>query len=205
MAKYRLVEWEDNRYHDSYGKLVYFDDQTNKLHITEHWSTAYPGGADMTEFLFPTKEILEKAQHALALEIFDMLATDIHFAIVSPDYSVLKAAAQDRNVVVLKKDFNGRKQGKFKKGTKFEIVDVAVSMYTPSWKKNKTNADYNAKLRAQDGSFVWLSCDKLQMDRPMPTEKEVMQMAERRAKTNCFSVPFGGCAWLSTDWTQEVA
>lgn len=205
MAKYRLVEWEDNRYHDSYGKLVYFDDQTNKIHITEHWSTAYPGGADMNEYLYPNKEVLEKAQQALALMLFDMLATDIHFAIVSPDVSMLKAASQDRDTVVLKKDFNGRKQGKFKKGTKFEIVDISVSMYTPAWKKDKSPSDYNAKLRTQDGRFVWLSCDKIQMDRQMPTEKEVMQMAERRAKTNCFSVPFGGCAWLSTDWTQKVA
>lgn len=202
MAKYRLVEWEDNRYHDSYGKLVYFDDQDGKVKITEHWSTAYPGGADMSEFLMPTAEVVELAKEQIALHYFDQLAHDFHYIKTTPS-----AADVERNkFVVLNSNFNGRKQGKVAAGTRCEALRVSVSRFAPPrYGKELFRSDYNVEILTPDGRHVWVRLEKLSLDAEIPTEAEIMKRAKDAAESLQFQHMFGGCAWLSTNWAANIS
>lgn len=201
MAKYRLVEWEDNRYHDSYGKLVYFDDQDGKVKVTEHWSTAYPGEADMSEFLMPTAEIVMLAQAQLA---------DYYFNCLAYDYQHVKTKPTPKDVerhgkVVMNSNFNGRKQGKIAVGTKCQVLRVSISRFAPPrYNNGPIRSDYNVELLTPDGRHVWVNLEKVSLDWDIPTEKETLVEAQNRACGLRFQVMFGGCAWLSTDWASKV-
>ena len=61
MAKYKLVEWEENGYHDSYGYIAYWDSEKKTIDRICHWATAFGGNADLSDLLDPTEEAVEEA------------------------------------------------------------------------------------------------------------------------------------------------
>lgn len=202
MAKYRLVEWEDNRYHDSYGKLVYFDDQDGKVKITEHWSTAYPGGADMSEFLMPTEAVVELAKAQLTEHYFDSMAYDYNRTKTKPTSKEVESHGK----VAMNSNFNGRKQGKIAAGTKCQALRVSISRFAPPrYGKEPFRSDYNVEVLTPDGRRVWVNLEKVSLDWEVPTEKETMEKASARACGLQFQHMFGGCAWLSTNWAAKVS
>lgn len=73
MTLYRLCEWEENGYHDSYGQLAYFDSEKNELGQIEHWATAYGGGPDLTPYLYPCGTVIEQARKVLEKTIYSAL------------------------------------------------------------------------------------------------------------------------------------
>lgn len=200
MAKYKLVDWEDNRYHDSYGKLVYFDDQDGKIHLTEHWSTAYPGSADMSEFLMPTLEVIEKCKVFLTEFYYNRQASLYNTIKYTPDNEeVLKCGK-----VILNSNFNGRKQGKLAKGTKLEVLCVTESMFAPKrYYNGPLRKDYNAEVRDIAGKTYWINLTKLTLDWEFPTEKETMAGAKEAAEA-CRVQDMFRHAWLSTNWIEQV-
>jgi len=196
MAKYRLVDWEDNRYHDSYGRLIYFDDQDGKMHITEHWSTAYPSSADMSEYLMPTVEIVEKAKKELADFYFDQSARIFLSLKFRPEADEVK----EHGEVILNSNFNGRKQGKIAKGTVCKVLRVTLSSFAPNrYGKEPYRHDYNCEVLTPDGRKVWLRLDKLTLTWECPTEKDTMEAATRRAQ-GCQFQDISRCGWLSNNW-----
>lgn len=58
--KFKLYEYEENRYHDSYGHLCYYDQDADEIKYTSHWSTAFAGGEDMSQYLLPTAEVANR-------------------------------------------------------------------------------------------------------------------------------------------------
>lgn len=199
MAKYKLVDWEDNRYHDSYGKLVYFDSETNSIHITEHWSTAYPGGLDMSEFLMPTAEVIESCKQILADFYFNQMAQSYY----SIKYEPTKEEVMKTRKVILNSNFNGRKQGKLAKGTKLEVVRVTVSMFAPHrYSQGALRKDHNAEVRDINGKVYWINLTKLTLDWEFPSEKETMESARNMAEA-CRVQDMYRCAWLSNNWIAE--
>ena len=68
---YRLSEWEDNGYHDSYFHVALWNEDKQIVERVEFGATAYAGGWNyMAETLAPTKEIVGKACAWLANVIY---------------------------------------------------------------------------------------------------------------------------------------
>lgn len=201
MAKYKLVDWEDNRYHDSYGKLVYFDDKDQNIHLTEHWSTASAGSADMSEYLMPTPEVIEKCKSILTEFYYNRQASLYHTIKYTPDdEEVLKNVK-----VIMNSNFNGRKQGKIAKGTKLEVLRVKESMFAPNrYSKGPMRHDYNAEVRDAAGKTYWINITKLTLDWEFPTEKETLEDAKRLAES-CSVQDMFRHAWLSNNWIVQAS
>lgn len=200
MAKYKLADWENNSYHDSYGQLLYFDTDTNKIHQIEHWSTAYPGRADMSEFLMPTVEIVEKAQKILADFYFEKASR----IFASIKYRPTKEEVEKTEYVFLNCDFKGRKQGFVAKGTRCKVLRVKLSQFAPPrYGKGNYKSDYNVELLTPEGKKVWIRMDKLTLDWECPTEKQTMDKAIEDAKS-CQFQEMSNCAWLDNNWALEV-
>lgn len=71
--KFRLCDWEENGYHDSYFYMAYWDEATSSVKKMETGSTAYGGGVPDSDFLMPDFEIVEKAIAWLADVIFEQI------------------------------------------------------------------------------------------------------------------------------------
>ena len=96
MTLYKLCEWEENGYHDSYGKLCYFNTETNSLGVVEHWATAYPGGLDTSAYLIPCGLVLEQARRVLETNIFRRLVEAEKQLVFHPEDEQLKVGMRVR-------------------------------------------------------------------------------------------------------------
>ena len=74
--KYKICEWEDNGYHDSYFYGVYYDTDTGLMKEIQLGATAYAGGGYSfgVGYEMPTLEIIEKCRVLLAAHIFTVIS-----------------------------------------------------------------------------------------------------------------------------------
>lgn len=199
--KYKLVDWEINRYHDSDGQLVYFDTKDGELHLISHWSTSSPSGMDMSEFKMPTPEIIKKAKAVLAKYYFGRLKGQYKNLIERPD---------DKDVmkyinVVLTNDFKGRKQGFFAAGTQLIVKRVFLSFFAPHrYNREPYRHDWTVECIAPDGRELKISLDKITLDMGMPSDKKITKEAITMSNDGRFQDIAARCAWLSNDWAAKV-
>jgi len=73
MTLYKLCDWEENRYHDSYGYLAFYNSETGELGQVMHWATAFAGNLDTSAYLEPCGVALEQARRVLEANIFKRL------------------------------------------------------------------------------------------------------------------------------------
>lgn len=84
-TKFKLADWEDNGYHDSYFYGVLFDTEKGELVKVSLGSTAYGGGYGFdADVALPTPEVLELARLELAKGIFKTLRTQEDMDVLTP-------------------------------------------------------------------------------------------------------------------------
>ena len=85
--KYKLCEWEDNGYHDSYFYGVYYDTDDGLMHSCGLGATAYCGGVSPAwqECQYPSLEIVECARLLLADHIFTVIRAAEHSDVMDPE------------------------------------------------------------------------------------------------------------------------
>jgi hypothetical protein len=76
LMKYKICEWEDNGYHDSYFYGVYYDTNTGLMKEIQLGATAYAGGSYSfgVGYEMPTLEIIEKCRVLMAAHIFTVIS-----------------------------------------------------------------------------------------------------------------------------------
>lgn len=86
--KYRICDWEDNGYHDSYFYGVTYDDATGKLESAMIGATAYASGAySLAGVPDPTREVLEAARIQLRDHIFQAIRDAEHADTLTPQHA----------------------------------------------------------------------------------------------------------------------
>jgi hypothetical protein len=199
MAKYRLAEFEENRWHDSYGYLVYWDTETKKISRVMHWTTACGGEFDTSEYLMPTKEIVEEAVKSFAKIIHK---SNIRQRICSHYNPTEKHHIDLGSNVVFNTAHNSRKSKiKIAKGTVARVVGVEVDIFKTRPYSRVTW--YNVMVMV-DNKIVRVPMEKVRMTgRP---KFKVSEMKERAFKTamNCQfrSMWYGG--WDCKNWALDV-
>jgi hypothetical protein len=85
--KYKLCEWEDNGYHDSYFYGAYYDDESNTIETCSLGATAFAMVETPAFYSFdlPTREALEKARLVLRDQIFPRLRAAEHADVLTPE------------------------------------------------------------------------------------------------------------------------
>jgi len=82
---YKIVEWEDNGYHDSYFYGVLFDDATGKMESVMIGATAFAGSSQTwRDAVLPTPEIVERCRLLLADHIFAVIREAEHIDVLTP-------------------------------------------------------------------------------------------------------------------------
>lgn len=84
--KYKLCEWEDNGYHDSYFYGAYYDDETGCIESCSLGATAYAMVETPAFYAFewPTREALESARLVLRDHIFKAIREAEHADVLTP-------------------------------------------------------------------------------------------------------------------------
>jgi len=83
--KYRLCDWEDNGYHDSYFYGAYYDTEDGTCKSEMIGSTAFSGGCYTAPWEDPTPEIVEKARVWLEQKIFEEIKAAEYRDVLTPD------------------------------------------------------------------------------------------------------------------------
>lgn len=199
MPKYKLVEWEENGYHDSYGYIAYWDSETGELSRMCHWATAFGGSADLSDLLDPTEEAVEAAIKAYGKILGRQEMRKIIRAHYNPE-SQWHLARGDK--VVFKKAHNSRKTGlKIAVGDVAEVVSVQVDGFkTRSYSK----VTYYSVMLKVGEKYLSVPMEKLRKaGRPNVKVSEVKAKAQLRARECDFrSLWFGG--WDDRNWAREV-
>lgn len=198
MAKYKLAEFEENRYHDSYGYVVYWDSETKKVDREMTWTTAAPPYAS-TEFLDPTIEVVEAAVAKFAKHIHRQNIRRKIRAHYSPDD---KNEVVVGSTVVFKKAHNSRKSKiKIAVGTEARLVGVSVDHFKTRSYSNY--AYYNVSVMI-DNKIVTVPMEKIRTaGRPKLSIKEEKAKALSAAYGCQFrSMWYGG--WDTYNWALEV-
>lgn len=196
MAKYKLCDFEENRYHDSYGYVVFFDDETNKIERRMTWTTV--GGLTSDPFadlLYPTLEVVEKAVEVYTKKLLRIERRRLIRNHYSPGNTLLTGEE-----VVFKKAFNGKKQPKVAKGTVAEVLRVRLNQF-----KSRFNTEYfNVEVRLIDGTRIWVDTDKVsRVGRLKETRKQTYARCLREAYGCGFrDLYFGG--WDDNNWAAQV-
>ena len=100
--KFKICDWEDNGYHDSYFVGLLFDDESETLEAVEYAATAYGGCNPVwTEAAECTAEIAERARRILAGRIFEIIKAAELRDVFEP-YAGIKAGTE----LVLTKSHN---------------------------------------------------------------------------------------------------
>lgn len=95
--KYRICDWEDNGYHDSYFYGVTYDDETGKLESSMIGATAYAGGAySLAGMPDPTREVLEACRIQLRDHIYQKIRDAEHADMLTP-----QDARRDERMILL--------------------------------------------------------------------------------------------------------
>lgn len=199
MAKYRLSEHEENRYHDSYGYLVYWDTETKKVSRVMHWTTAFGGEFDTSEYLMPTKEVVEEAIEWFAKGIHRL---NVRQRIRSHYEPTEKHHVELGSNVVFKTAHNSRKSKiKIAVGTVARVVGVEVDVFKTRPYSQVTW--YNVMVMI-DNKIVRVPMEKVRMTgRPKFKVSEMKEMALQRAKGCQFrSMWYGG--WDCKNWALNV-
>jgi hypothetical protein len=199
MPKYKLVEWEENKYDDSYGYIAYWDSETGKLDRRCHWATAFGGGADLSDLLDPTEEAVEAAIKAYGKILGRQEMRKIIRAHYNPE-SQWHLARGDK--VVFKKAHNSRKSGiKLEVGSVAEVVSVQVDSYKTRPYSKVTF--FNVMLKVGN-KYVSVPMEKLRKaGRPAVKVSEVRANAQLRARAcNFRSLYFGG--WDDKNWARDL-
>jgi hypothetical protein len=199
MAKYKLVEWEENGYHDSYGYIAYWDSEKKTIDRICHWATAFGGGADLSDLLDPTEEAVEEAiKYHGKIIARSVLRKAVRSHYEPTDQSDLKRG----DVVVFKKAHNSRKSGiKLEVGSVAEVVSVQVDSYKTRPYSKVTF--FNVMLKVGN-KYVSVPMEKLRKaGRPAVKVSEVRANAQLRARAcNFRSLYFGG--WDDKNWARDL-
>lgn len=199
MPKYKLVEWEENGYHDSYGYIAYWDSETGKLDRYCHWTTAFGSGENTSDLLDPTEEAVEAAIKAYG----KILGRQEMRKIISAHYhprAQWHLARGDK--VVFKKAHNSRKAGiKIAVGDVAEVVSVRVDEFRT---RTYCNATYYSVMIKVGEKYFSVPMEKLvKAGRPNVKVSEVKAKAQIRARECDFrSLWFGG--WDDSNWAREI-
>jgi hypothetical protein len=199
MAKYKLSEFEENRWHDSYGYVVYWDSERKVIDREMTWTTAAPPYAS-TEFLDPTPEVVEEAVKQFAkyvhrLSIRQKLRT--HY---EPSHHT---HLPNGSMVVFKKAHNSRKAGiKIAKGATAKVISVHVDTFKTRSYSQFTY--YNVTVDVGNNKWVSIPMEKLSLaGRPNLSMREEKAKALNSASHCQFrSMWYGG--WDSKNWALEV-
>lgn len=199
MAKYKLAEWEENKYHDSYGYLAYWDSEEKKVSRTMHWTTASAGPFDTSEYLEPTLEVVEKAVEWFAKYIhrLNMRQTIRNHYEPTEGWHLTVGST-----VVFKKAHNSRKSKiKIAEGTEAKLLGVSVDNFKTRPYSRVTY--YNVSVMI-DNKIVSVPMEKVRTaGRPNVSVKEMKQRALRSAYDCQFrSKWYGG--WDCKNWALEV-
>jgi hypothetical protein len=199
MAKYKLSEFEENRYHDSYGYLVYWDTETKKIDRVMHWTTASAGQFDTSEYLMPTKEIVEEAVKSFAKIIHK---SNIRQRIRSHYSPTEKHHIALGSNVVFKASHNSRKSKiKIAEGTVAKVVGIELDTFkTRSYSRVNW---YNVMVMI-DNKIVRVPMEKVRTEgRPSFKVSEMKERALESAKHCQFrSMWYGG--WDCRNWALNV-
>jgi len=199
MAKYRLAEFEENRYHDSYGYLVYWDSETKSVDRVMHWTTASAGGLDTSEYLEPTLEVVEEAVEWFSKRIHRQNMRQQIRAHYSPTE---KWHVTLGSTVVFKKSHNSRKSKiKIAEGTEAKLVGVSVDNFKTRSYSRFTY--YNVSVMI-DNKIVSVPMEKVRTaGRPNLSVKEEKVRAKNSAYNCQFrSMWYGG--WDCRNWALKV-
>lgn len=84
--QYKICEWEDNGYHDSYFYGVLFDDAIGLMHEVGLGATAFAGGysPEWLAAAMPTLEIVERCRLLLVEYIFTKIREAEHIDVFTP-------------------------------------------------------------------------------------------------------------------------
>lgn len=199
MAKYRLSEFEENRYHDSYGYLVYWDSEKKRISRVMHWTTACGGQFDDSEYLMPTKEVVDEAVKDFAQSIHRLNTRERIRSHYNPTE---KHHIELGSSVVFKIAHNSRKSKiKIAAGTVAKVVGVEVDIFkTQSYSK----VTYYNVMVMLDNKIVRVPMEKVRMTgRPRFKVSEMKKRALEKARNCQFrSMWYGG--WDCKNWALDI-
>ena len=200
MAKYKLAEYEENKYDDSDGFIIYWDSESQSIDRVCHWTTRC-GSFDfpMSEYLDPTPEIVEQACASFAKKIARYnIRSQIRAHYEPRAHHHLKPGDD----VVFKQKHNSRKCGiKVEVGTVAKVISVQIDNY-------KSNSRYDIKkfnVFVQLGNKIFkVPMDKLRgAGKPKFSIKKTKELAKKDAYSCHFrSMWYGG--WDCTNWARKV-
>lgn len=201
MTLYRLSEWEENGYHDSYGYMAYYDSEKGELGQVNHWATAYAGGLDTSAYLSPTPEALEGARQLLEAKIYARLVADDQQRVFQPTDKQLEIGTKVRTTKgVRNKDretatcpkcngsghwvnprnsedkrqcfkCHGTGQVQGKSTGKFVKIPEGTVGEVIDRYQYNSRSVINWTIRAEDGSLFRCGCGSLRLDRELQSEQ----------------------------------
>lgn len=202
--KYKLCDWEDNGYHDSYFYGVYFDTDDQDLHSISLGSTAYSGGYDFNgDYLLPTPEIAELARRRLVEHIFQAIkAAEIRDVMEPKD---VKQGIWVRLLVA----HNSRKAGiALQPGDRVRVnrCDAFGTFYANGYNHpGRHNRSIVGTLAGRLDKLIRVPLNKCRLDREPDTDEALRARAEELSHNHQYGAMFGCKAWLSNNWALVAA
>lgn len=197
--KYRLSTFEENRYHDSYGYIVFYNAETNTVERKMHWTTAGAGEADTSDLLMPTLGAVEASIKIYGRHIQRQYVRKLILNHYSPDSD---KHLKSKDVVVFKKAHHARKMGvKIPKGATAKVITLSVDNFKT---RSYSSATYWNVLVEFEGKMVYVPIEKLKKaGRPDVSMKEIKERCLSSARSCQFrSMWFGG--WDDKNWALKL-
>jgi len=197
---YRLCEWEENGYHDSYGYVAFWNDEKNTVECEQFWATAYAGGRNLAEFTAPpTLDVCLQACEWLTERIYTQIRAAEHRNVFEPDEVARRAE------LVLTRDVK-RRGGKLAAGTTGRVFWTGTfgAFFRDGYNKpNRSNTRIGLELNSGERVFVPLAACRRNFE-PM-SDAELME----RARDCAWSCQFGRAlsskfAWDSANWAAPI-
>lgn len=200
MAKYRLVEWENNGYNDSDFFIAYWDSDHGDIQAHMFGTTRFGGDNTISdEYLMPTPDVVLAAREALAAKIYAMMEHAENLDINEP------TNAQKGERLELIKDTRHKKV-KYEKGTQGTVIWIGAfgKFYRNGYNKpGRFNRRVGLKL--EDGKVFFTALSNCKRAKAPMSEAEMRKIADRHAWGLNFKTAVsnhGG--WLSCNWAKAA-
>jgi hypothetical protein len=204
MAKYKLCDWEDNGYHDSYFYGVYFDDADGQLHHASLGATAYAGGYGFDDsYLYPTPEIVELARKQFVPLIYSAISAAEQRDVLKP------SDAAPGTILRLLVPHKSRKAGEtLEAGTKIRVntCNAFGTFYRKGYNQpGRDNRSVVGTVLGKPAVLIRVPLEKCRLDKEPLSAAELVARAEELSHEYQFGASFGCRAWLSNNWAAKVA
>jgi hypothetical protein len=198
--KYRLCDWEENGYHDSYGYIAYWNDETNQVEKTEYWATAYGGGMSLDSFTVPpTIEVVMSAVEWLKGHIYAQIRAAEHRDVLEPN------SAKDREDMVLLRDVK-HKGVKYAAGTCGRVFwSGAYGKFYRNGYNRPCRSNIRVGLELTSGERIYVALSALRYAKEPMSDSELMARAGKLALDCQFGKALSGKhAWDAKNWAAEL-